>query len=53
MNDILIEQVGLKLACGSALTSAHALLSNLSSLDVVDKDKRDLCIREVETEQVL
>ncbi|XP_057442948.1 serine/threonine-protein kinase ATM [Lotus japonicus] len=51
MNDILIEQVGLKLACGSVLTSAHALLSNLSSLDVVDKDKRDLCIREVETEQ--
>ncbi|KAG5035608.1 hypothetical protein JHK87_010518 [Glycine soja] len=39
MNDIIIEQVGLKLACDYVLISAHTLLTNLSSLDAVGKDK--------------
>ncbi|KAL5191985.1 Serine/threonine-protein kinase ATM [Glycine soja] len=51
MNDIIIEQVGLKLACDYVLISAHTLLTNLSSLDAVGKDKCGLYITEVETEQ--
>jgi len=52
MNDIIIEQVGLKLACDSVLISAHALLINLSSLDAVGKEKCGLYLTEVETNQV-
>lgn len=52
MNDIIIEQVGLKLACDYVLISAHTLLTNLSSLDAVGKDKCGLYITEVETGQV-
>lgn len=52
MNDIITEQVGLKLACGNVLTSTHALLTNLSSPNAVDKEKFGLYLREVETEQV-
>lgn len=52
MNDIITEQVGLKLACGNVLTCTHALLTNLNSLDAVGKEKCGLYLREVETEQV-
>ncbi|KAJ1384475.1 Armadillo-type fold, partial [Sesbania bispinosa] len=51
MNDIIKEQVGLKLACSNVLTSSHALVTNLSSLDAVGKDNCGLYLREVETEQ--
>nr|XP_012571741.1 serine/threonine-protein kinase ATM isoform X3 [Cicer arietinum] len=51
MNNIITEQVGLKLACGNVLTSTHVLLSNLSSLDAVGKEKCGLYLREAETEQ--
>ena len=52
MNNIIEEQVRLKLPCGDVLTSTHALLATLSSQDVVGKDKCGLYLREVETEQV-
>lgn len=39
MNDIIIEQVGLKLVSDNVLISTHTLLTNLSSLDAVGKDK--------------
>ncbi|KAK7350621.1 hypothetical protein VNO77_09440 [Canavalia gladiata] len=51
MNDIIIEQVGLKLACDSVLISTHTLLTNLSLLDAVGKDKCGLYLTDVETEQ--
>ncbi|OIV96965.1 hypothetical protein TanjilG_00547 [Lupinus angustifolius] len=51
INDIILEEVRLKLFCGDVLTSTHALLANLSSLDAVGKDKCGLYLREVETEQ--
>jgi len=53
MNDIIIEQVGLRLACDSVLLSAHTLLTNLSALDAVGKEKCGLYLTEVETKQVL
>nr|KYP51536.1 Serine/threonine-protein kinase ATM [Cajanus cajan] len=52
MSDIIIEQVELKLACDNVLTSTHTLLTNLSSLDDVGKDKCGLYLMEVETEQL-
>lgn len=52
MDDIIVERVRLKRACDDVLTSTHALLANLSSLDAVGKDKCGLYLREVETEQV-
>jgi len=52
MSDIITEQVGLRLSCGNVLTSTHALLSNLASLDAVGKEKCSLYLSEVETEQV-
>ncbi|KAK7317181.1 hypothetical protein RJT34_01188 [Clitoria ternatea] len=51
MNDIVIEQVGLKLACDIVLISIHTLLTNLRSMDAVGKDKSGLYLTEVETEQ--
>ncbi|XP_068483746.1 serine/threonine-protein kinase ATM isoform X2 [Phaseolus vulgaris] len=51
MNDIIIEQVGLRLACDSVLLSAHTLLTNLSALDAVGKEKCGLYLTEVETKQ--
>ncbi|XP_061349623.1 serine/threonine-protein kinase ATM-like [Gastrolobium bilobum] len=51
MNDIIEEQVRLKLACDNVLTSNHALLTNLSCLDAIGKDKCSLCLEEIETEQ--
>ncbi|XP_027337565.1 serine/threonine-protein kinase ATM [Abrus precatorius] len=51
MNDIIIEQVGLKLACYNVLISTHTLITNLSSLDAGGKDKCGLYLTEVETEQ--
>lgn len=52
MNDIIIEQVGLKLVCDNVLISTHTLLTNLSSLDAAGKDKCGLYLTEVETDQV-
>jgi len=52
MNDIIIEQVGFKLACDSVLIAAHTLLINLASLDSVGKEKCGLYLTEVETKQV-
>ncbi|XP_050879903.1 serine/threonine-protein kinase ATM isoform X2 [Lathyrus oleraceus] len=51
MSNIITEQIGLKLACGNVLTSTHALLSNLSSLDAAGKENCGLYSSEVETEQ--
>ncbi|XP_027942226.1 serine/threonine-protein kinase ATM [Vigna unguiculata] len=51
MNDIIIEQVGFKLACDSVLIAAHTLLINLASLDSVGKEKCGLYLTEVETKQ--
>ncbi|MCH93683.1 serine/threonine-protein kinase ATM-like, partial [Trifolium medium] len=51
MSDIITEQVGLKLACGNVLTSTHALLSKLFSLDAVGKEKCGPYLSEVTTEQ--
>ncbi|KAL2340902.1 hypothetical protein Fmac_008842 [Flemingia macrophylla] len=51
MNDIIIEQVKLKLACDNVLIATHTLLNNLSSLDDDGKDKCGLYLTEGETEQ--
>jgi hypothetical protein len=52
MSNIITEQVGLKLACGNVLSSTHALLSKLFSLDAVDKEKCSAYLSEVTTEAV-
>ncbi|XP_052731781.1 serine/threonine-protein kinase ATM isoform X2 [Vigna angularis] len=51
MNDIIVEQVGFKIACDSVLIAAHTLLINLSSLDAIGKEKSGLYLAEVETKQ--
>ncbi|KAK7354055.1 hypothetical protein VNO80_19511 [Phaseolus coccineus] len=51
MNDIIVEQVGLRLACDSVLISAHTLLTKLSALDADGKEKCGLYLTEVETKQ--
>ncbi|KAK7281904.1 hypothetical protein RIF29_10269 [Crotalaria pallida] len=51
MNDIIVEQVRLKLSCVDVLTSTHALLANLSSLDAVGKEKCGLYLKKAETDQ--
>ncbi|XP_045816356.1 serine/threonine-protein kinase ATM isoform X4 [Trifolium pratense] len=51
MSGIITEQVGLKLACGNVLSSTHALLSKLFSLDAVGKEKCGPYLSEVTTKQ--
>lgn len=52
MNNMINEQVRMKLDCGHVLAATHGLLSTLSLLDAAGKSKCGLYLREDETEQV-
>lgn len=53
MNDMVKEQVRMKLDCGHVLAATCVLLCTLSSLDSAGKNKCGLYLSEDETEQVI